>query len=58
MQGLRNFTSQALLHRGIGRYLLVNKVEHKESSKCEIKKETIEYKDEMERGPILSRELA
>lgn len=38
--------------------LLLNKVVHKESPKREIKKQTIEYKDEMERGPIMSRELA
>ena len=38
--------------------LLLNKVVNKESSKREIKKQTTDYKDEMERGPIMSRELA
>ena len=59
MQGLRNFTSQALLRRKVLEdMLLLNKVVKEESSKCEIKKQTIEYKDEMKRGPIMSRELA
>ena len=52
MQGLRNFTSQALLRREVLEdMLLLNKVVKEESSKCEIKKQTIEYKDEMKRGP-------